>query len=83
MRVYFAPCGIGLGHVGRCIPIARKLENADIVFSTYREGINYVKQEGFPLIEAPPIVFQVKPDGRVDFRQTAVTQGPSSPPSSF
>ncbi|MGD0978201.1 MAG: glycosyltransferase [Candidatus Bathyarchaeia archaeon] len=76
MRVYFAPCGIGLGHVGRCIPIARKLENADIVFSTYREGINYVKQEGFPLIEAPPIVFQVKPDGSVDFRQTAVNPGP-------
>jgi len=76
MRVYFAPCGIGLGHVGRCIPIARKLENAQMVFSTYREGINYVKQEGFPLIEAPPIVFQVKQDGSVDFRQTAVNPGP-------
>jgi UDP:flavonoid glycosyltransferase YjiC (YdhE family) len=76
MRVYFAPCGIGLGHVGRCIPIAGKLKNAKIVFSTYREGINYVKQEGFPLIEAPPIGFQVKPDGSVDFRQTAVNPGP-------
>ena len=76
MRVYFAPCGIGLGHVGRCIPIARKLVNAHVVFSTYREGINYVKQEGFPFIEAPPIVFQVKPDGSVDFRQTAVNPGP-------
>ena len=76
MRVYFAPNGIGLGHVGRCIPIARKLENAHIMFSTYREGINYVKQEGFPLIEAPPIVFQVKQDGSVDFRQTAVNPGP-------
>jgi UDP:flavonoid glycosyltransferase YjiC (YdhE family) len=76
MRVYFAPCGIGLGHVGRCTPIARKLKNAKIVFSTYREGINYVKQEGFPLIKAPPIGFQVKPDGSVDFRQTAVNPGP-------
>jgi UDP-N-acetylglucosamine--N-acetylmuramyl-(pentapeptide) pyrophosphoryl-undecaprenol N-acetylglucosamine transferase len=76
MRVYFAPCGIGLGHVGRCIPIARKLQNASIVFSTYREGINYVKQEGFSLLEAPPIGFQVKPDGSVDFRQTAVNPGP-------
>jgi UDP:flavonoid glycosyltransferase YjiC (YdhE family) len=76
MRVYFAPCGIGLGHVGRCVPIARKLENAKTVFSTYREGIGYVKQEGFPLIEAPPIGFQVKPDGSLDFRQTAVDPGP-------
>jgi UDP-N-acetylglucosamine--N-acetylmuramyl-(pentapeptide) pyrophosphoryl-undecaprenol N-acetylglucosamine transferase len=76
VRVYFAPCGIGLGHVGRCIPIARELENVQMVFSTYREGTDYVKQEGFPLTEAPPIVFQVKPDGSVDFRQTAVNPGP-------
>ena len=76
MRVYFAPCGIGLGHVGRCIPIARKLKNAEMMFSTYREGVNYVKQEGFPLIKAPPIGFQVKPDGSVDFRQTVVNPGP-------
>jgi len=78
MRVYFAPCGIGLGHVGRCIPIAKKLleKEADVVFSTYREGIDYVKKEDFPLIEAPPIGFQVKSDGTVDFRQTAVNPGP-------
>lgn len=78
MRVYFAPCGIGLGHVGRCIPIAKKLleKEADVVFSTYREGIGYVKKEDFPLIEAPPIGFQVKSDGTVDFRQTAVNPGP-------
>lgn len=76
MRVYFAPCGIGLGHVGRVIPIAKKLQNTEMVFSTYKEGINYVKQEGLPLVEAPPIGFQVKPDGSVDFRQTAVNPGP-------
>ncbi len=78
MRVYFAPCGIGLGHVGRCVPIARKLleKKAEVVFSTYREGIRYVEQERFPLIKAPPIGFQVKPDGTVDFRQTAVNPGP-------
>jgi UDP-N-acetylglucosamine--N-acetylmuramyl-(pentapeptide) pyrophosphoryl-undecaprenol N-acetylglucosamine transferase len=78
MRVYFAPCGIGLGHVGRCIPIARKLleKKGDVIFSTYREGVGYVKQENFPLIEAPPIGFQVKTDGTVDFRQTAVNPGP-------
>jgi UDP:flavonoid glycosyltransferase YjiC (YdhE family) len=78
MRVYFAPCGIGLGHVGRCTPIARRLleKKADVVFSTYCEGIGYAKKEDFPLIEAPPIGFQVKSDGTVDFRQTAVNPGP-------
>jgi UDP-N-acetylglucosamine--N-acetylmuramyl-(pentapeptide) pyrophosphoryl-undecaprenol N-acetylglucosamine transferase len=78
MKVYFAPNGIGLGHVGRCVPVARRLrENgARVVFSTYREGIKYVERENFPLIEAPPIGFQVKPDGSVDFRQTAINPGP-------
>lgn len=78
MRVYFAPCGIGLGHVGRCIPIAKKLieKNAEVTFSTYQEGISYVEHEKLPLIKAPPIGFQVKPDGTVDFRQTAVNPGP-------
>jgi len=77
MRIYFAPCGIGLGHVGRCVPIARKLsEENEVVFSTYREGIDYVERENFPLIKAPPIGFQVKPDGSVDFRQTVINPGP-------
>lgn len=78
MRVYFAPCGIGLGHVGRSIPIAKKLleGNSEVIFSTYFEGVRYVERENFPLIKAPPIGFQVKPDGSVDFRQTAVNPGP-------
>jgi len=78
MRVYFAPCGIGLGHVGRSIPIARKLleKNADVMFSTYLEGIRYVEREKLPLFKAPPIGFQVKSDGTIDFRQTAVNPGP-------
>ncbi|MGC9345622.1 MAG: UDP-N-acetylglucosamine--N-acetylmuramyl-(pentapeptide) pyrophosphoryl-undecaprenol N-acetylglucosamine transferase [Candidatus Bathyarchaeales archaeon] len=78
MRVYFAPCGIGLGHVGRCVPIARKLmeNNTEVMFSTYREGIRYVEREKLPLVKAPPIGFQVKPDGTIDFKQTAVNPGP-------
>jgi len=78
MRVYFAPCGIGLGHVGRSVPIARRLseKNAEVIFSTYLEGAKYVERERLPLIEAPPIGFQIKPDGSVDFRQTAIDPGP-------
>jgi UDP-N-acetylglucosamine--N-acetylmuramyl-(pentapeptide) pyrophosphoryl-undecaprenol N-acetylglucosamine transferase len=78
MKVYFAPNGIGLGHVGRCMPIAKKLaeKNYEMVFSTYLEGTQYVEKENFPLIKAPSIGFQVKPDGSVDFRQTAINPGP-------
>jgi len=74
MKVQFAPCGIGLGHAGRCIPIAKRLlsENgtAQILFSTYTDGVRYVRQEGFAVAETPPVGFKVKPDGTVDFRQT-------------
>ena len=78
MRVYFAPCGIGLGHVGRSVPIARKLlqQGAKVTFSTYREGTSFIEKENLPLIKAPPIGFQVKPDGTIDFRQTAINPGP-------
>ncbi|MGD9130623.1 MAG: glycosyltransferase [Candidatus Bathyarchaeota archaeon] len=78
MRVLFTPSGVGLGHVGRCIPIARRLEKegAEILFSTYREGFRYTQQEGFQAVEAPDIGVQVKPDGRIDFRLTTVKPGP-------
>jgi len=77
MKVYFAPCGIGLGHVGRCIPIARKIQkNAEIMFSTYGEGLSQLEKEKLPSIKAPPIGFQVKPDGTIDFKKTAINPGP-------
>jgi len=74
MRIQFAPCGIGLGHVGRCVPIAKRLQEtngkAQILFSTYTDGIRLARQEGFPVAETPPVGFKVKPDGTVDFKQT-------------
>ena len=78
MRVQFAPSGIGLGHVGRCVPIARRLEKhgAKILFSTYLEGVQYARQEGFTTVEVPPLKIAAKPDGTVDFRQSMVYPGP-------
>lgn len=78
MRVLFTPSGVGLGHVGRCIPIARRLERngAEILFSTYREGFKYVQKEGFNVVESPDIGVAVKPDGSIDFRKTTVNPGP-------
>jgi len=78
LRVLFTPSGMGLGHVGRCIPIAKRLEQkgARILFSTYREGLKYVQREGFQAVEAPDIGVAVKPDGSIDFRLTTVNPGP-------
>ncbi len=81
MRVYFGVCGIGLGHAGRCIPIAKTLRQSgyDVLFSTYCEAVDYVRREGLPLVEAPSIGFVVKPDGSIDFRQTTAKPGPLAP----
>lgn len=77
MRVYFGVCGVGLGHVGRCIPVAKRLrERGDqILFSTYKDACDYVKRENFPLCKAPPISYAVRPDGGVDFRKTTADPG--------
>jgi uncharacterized protein (TIGR00661 family) len=77
LRIYFGVNGIGLGHAGRCIPIAKKLsKNNEILFSTYGDAVEYIKKESFPYVKAPSIKFVVKPDGSVDFRQTAINPGP-------
>ncbi|MCW3975871.1 MAG: hypothetical protein NWE86_06485 [Candidatus Bathyarchaeota archaeon] len=77
MKVYIAPCGIGLGHVTRSATIATNLNKrgVDTVFSTYLDGINYVKKMGFKLKRGLPISFKVKNDGTVDFIQTATRSG--------
>ncbi|MBC7120158.1 MAG: hypothetical protein H5T33_01055 [Candidatus Methanosuratus sp.] len=72
MRVYFAPCGIALGHAGRCIPIARALRSkGDMVFfSTYGEAVQFVTKASFPVGEVPPISVFEKENGEFDLRRT-------------
>jgi UDP:flavonoid glycosyltransferase YjiC (YdhE family) len=87
MRIQFAVCGVGLGHAGRCIPIAKGLQsrydNMQIFFSTYRDAVNYVRKEGYPTYEVKAMGFRVKTDGTVDFRRTALNPGPFRAPVSF
>ncbi|RLI33212.1 hypothetical protein DRO66_10535, partial [Candidatus Bathyarchaeota archaeon] len=54
-RIYLGPCGIGLGHVGRTIPVAKELERrgAEVMFSTYLEAVEFVRRQGFPVVRSP------------------------------
>jgi len=72
-----APMGLGLGHIARCEPIARRLieKGATIVFSTYLDGLQYAERKGFRTVETIPISFKVRPDGSVDFKKTASSSG--------
>jgi UDP-N-acetylglucosamine--N-acetylmuramyl-(pentapeptide) pyrophosphoryl-undecaprenol N-acetylglucosamine transferase len=77
LRVYLAPCGIGLGHITRVHPIADELNRRGVktVFSTYLDGLDYAKHNRLPTYEAVPINFKVKSDGTIDFKMTAATSG--------
>ena len=72
-----APCGIGLGHITRAIPIAKELNARGIetVFSTYLDGLEYAKRNHLPTYEAVPIYFRVTTDGAIDFKLTAASSG--------
>ena len=77
MRVYVAPCGIGLGHITRCEPIADALvsQGAEVVYSTYSDGLDYARRRGLPTLPTVPIGLKAKEDGTVDFKMTAATSG--------
>lgn len=77
LRVYVAPCGIGLGHITRCEPIANALASAgaEVVYSTYSDGLDYARRRGLPTLPTVPIGFKVRDDGTVDFKMTATTSG--------
>ncbi len=76
MRLYFAPCGIGLGHAGRCIAIANMFRNnAKILFSSYNEAVDYIKKENFDVEKVPEIYFYEKIDGTFDLKRS-LSAGP-------
>jgi len=77
LRVYIAPCGIGLGHITRTEPIAKELNRrgAETIFSTYLDGLEYAKHNHLRVLEAVPINFKVASDGTIDFKMTAATSG--------
>ncbi|RLG92434.1 MAG: hypothetical protein DRO36_01465 [Candidatus Hecatellales archaeon] len=68
MKIYFAPCGIGLGHVGRTLEIAKRLkkEKCEILFSSYADALEVLKSENFRFVEAPTFRYWVWPDGTPD-----------------
>ncbi|MFQ5762196.1 MAG: glycosyltransferase [Candidatus Bathyarchaeia archaeon] len=66
-RVYFAPCGIGLGHAGRCVEVARRFPpECEILFSTYSDAVEFVRAEGFKVLASPGFEYWTWPDGTVD-----------------
>lgn len=74
-RIYFSPCGLGLGHIGRLHPIALDLKRrgAEILFSTYLEGYDYAVKHGFPVVRSPHLNMETV-NGKIDLKLSSATQ---------
>ena len=70
--VLIGACGIGLGHVGRTLPVARSLRKRgwDVVFSTYGDSVSFCLKQGFPAFKEVELRYGVKPDGSLSLRET-------------
>ncbi len=77
MRIYLTPNGVGLGHVRRTEVIANTLpkDSHKILYSTYLDGYDYVKQKNYPVVKAISLTYQVRDDGTVDYRATVAYSG--------
>jgi len=72
-RVYIAPCGLGYGHVSRCHVIAEELRRrgCDLLFSTYLEGVDYLRGYGHRVLESPSMSMETDAMGQIDLRRSA------------
>jgi len=71
MKVLIMPCGIGLGHMSRCIAIARELEahGIEIFFASYGLGYEILElYHKYKTLKLPDIKFYG--EGRFDIKYT-------------
>jgi len=77
LRVYFGPCGIGLGHIGRVIPVAEEVQRqgGEILVSTYLEAVDFAKKRGLPVVSSPAMSLETDSTGSIDLKASALSQG--------
>lgn len=72
-RIYIAPCGLGYGHVSRCRSLAEELRRrgCDLLFSTYLEGVEYLRGYSHRVLESPSMSMETDEMGQIDLRRSA------------
>jgi UDP:flavonoid glycosyltransferase YjiC (YdhE family) len=70
--VVIGACGIGLGHVGRMLPVARMLgaRGFKVVFTSYGDAVKFCVREDFVAYRERDIRYGVKEDGSVSLKET-------------
>ncbi len=82
MRAYFAPCGMGLGHIARCEAVLAKLREhgpVDAYFATYGEALAYARGASLKTLEIPRFKVAMKGTGEVDVERTLCHLTPRFP----
>ena len=84
-RIYFSPCGIGLGHVSRSVPLAQEFvdRGSEVLFSTYHEAVDYVRKYDLPVMNAPSIELENDPTGSIDLKASTLGQSLIAFPTLF
>ena len=79
MLVYLAACGMGLGHAGRMLAVARRLaaSGVEVVFSSYDRAADMIERAGYPCLRTRPVSYEVDEWGDVDVKRT-VAKGPAN-----
>ncbi len=82
-RIYFSPCGIGLGHVSRSVPIAAEVlkRGGKVIFSTYLEGVDYVAKNNYPVVSAPSLQMENDITGSINLKSTTISTGLTAIPT--
>jgi len=77
MKVYFSVMGIGLGHITRCLSIAKHLRERGVecVFSTYNKATDVSRRDGFQTYDSKSLMWYEDESGRVDLERT-ILKGP-------
>jgi UDP:flavonoid glycosyltransferase YjiC (YdhE family) len=75
-RLYFSPCGIGLGHASRSVPLAQEFvkRGSEVLFSTYHEAVDYIQKYNLPVMDAPSLEMENDPTGSIDLKATTLGQ---------
>ncbi len=79
MLAYLAACGMGLGHAGRMLSVAKRLKSCgvEVVFSSYGRAVEMIRANGYPCLKTREVSYEVDEHGDVDVRRT-VAKGPAN-----
>ncbi|MCK5699133.1 MAG: hypothetical protein KAH93_04740, partial [Candidatus Aenigmarchaeota archaeon] len=72
LKIYISCNGLGLGHVGRILSVAKVLNKRGdkVIFGTWGPGVEFAQKEGFFCYDLPAVDWKDRSDGSFDIGGT-------------